>query len=48
VARIEEYEPNYRQLVARGVDIIVASGPEISLKSAFALTLLIVIAPFGG
>jgi putative ABC transport system substrate-binding protein len=36
VARIEEYEPNYRQLVSRGVDIIVASGPEISLKSALA------------
>jgi putative tryptophan/tyrosine transport system substrate-binding protein len=36
VAKIEEYEPNYRQLVARGVDIIVASGPEISLKSALA------------
>src|SRR6202142_3093371 len=34
VARIEEYEPNYRQLVSRGVDIIVASGPEISLKWA--------------
>jgi putative tryptophan/tyrosine transport system substrate-binding protein len=38
VARIEEYEPNYRQLVARGVDIIVASGPEISLKSALAIS----------
>jgi putative ABC transport system substrate-binding protein len=36
VAKIEEYEQNYRQLVARDVDIIVASGPEISLKSALA------------
>jgi putative ABC transport system substrate-binding protein len=36
VAKIEEYEQNYRQLVTRDVDIIAASGPEISLKSALA------------
>jgi putative tryptophan/tyrosine transport system substrate-binding protein len=36
VPGIDEYESNYRQLVARGVDIIVAAGPERSLKSALA------------
>src|ERR1700677_3664581 len=36
VPKVEEYETNYRKLAARDVDIIVASGPEISLKSALA------------
>jgi putative ABC transport system substrate-binding protein len=36
VPKIEEYETGYRQLADRGVDIVVASGPEISLKSALA------------
>jgi putative tryptophan/tyrosine transport system substrate-binding protein len=36
VPKIEEYETGYRQLATRGVDIVVASGPEISLKSALA------------
>src|SRR5579872_5849304 len=36
VPKIEEYETGFRKLATRGVDIIVASGPEISLKSALA------------
>jgi putative ABC transport system substrate-binding protein len=36
VPKVEEYETGYRKLAARGIDIIVASGPEISLKSALA------------
>jgi putative tryptophan/tyrosine transport system substrate-binding protein len=36
VPKIEEYETGYRQLADRGVDVVVASGPEISLKSALA------------
>jgi len=36
VPKIEEYEAGFRKLAARDVDIIVASGPEISLKSALA------------
>src|ERR1700733_5485445 len=36
VPKVEEYETGFRKLVARNVDIIVASGPEISLKSALA------------
>jgi putative ABC transport system substrate-binding protein len=36
VPKIEEYETGYRQLADRGIDIVVASGPEISLKSALA------------
>jgi putative tryptophan/tyrosine transport system substrate-binding protein len=36
VPTVEEYETGYRKLAARDVDIIVASGPEISLKSAVA------------
>ena len=36
VPRIEDYESGFRQLVARDVDIMVASGTEISLKSALA------------
>jgi putative ABC transport system substrate-binding protein len=36
VPKVEEYETGYRKLAARDVDIIVASGPEISLKSALA------------
>ena len=30
----EEFEPGYRELASRKVDIVLASGPEISLKSA--------------
>ncbi len=33
---IDGYEAGYRKLVTRNVDIILASGPEISLKSALA------------
>jgi putative ABC transport system substrate-binding protein len=36
VPKAEEYETGFRKLAARDVDIIVASGPEISLKSALA------------
>jgi putative ABC transport system substrate-binding protein len=36
VPAVEEYETGYRKLAARDVDIIVASGPEISLRSALA------------
>jgi putative tryptophan/tyrosine transport system substrate-binding protein len=36
VPTVEEYETGYRKLAARDVDIIVASGPEISLRSALA------------
>jgi putative tryptophan/tyrosine transport system substrate-binding protein len=36
VPKIEDYESGFRQLAARGVDILVASGTEISLKSALA------------
>jgi putative ABC transport system substrate-binding protein len=35
---IEEFELGYRQLAARKVDILVALGPEIALKSALATT----------
>src|SRR5436190_23352761 len=34
----EDYGPGYRQLVADKVDLLVASGPEISLKSALEAT----------
>jgi ABC-type uncharacterized transport system substrate-binding protein len=33
---VEEFESSYRELAAHKVDIIVASGPEIALKSALA------------
>jgi putative ABC transport system substrate-binding protein len=36
VSNFGGYEPGYRELAARNVDIIIASGPEISLKSALA------------
>jgi ABC-type uncharacterized transport system substrate-binding protein len=36
VPKVEEYETGYRKLATHDVDIIVASGPEISLKSALA------------
>jgi putative tryptophan/tyrosine transport system substrate-binding protein len=36
VSKVEEYETSYRKLAARDVDIIVAAGSEISLKSALA------------
>jgi putative ABC transport system substrate-binding protein len=32
----EAFAPGYRELVARGVDIFLATGPEIALKSALA------------
>jgi len=35
-SNIDGYEAGYRELARRNVDIIVASGPEISLKSALA------------
>ena len=36
-ASIEEYVLAYRELAARKVDIFLASGPEITLKSALAV-----------
>jgi ABC-type uncharacterized transport system substrate-binding protein len=33
-----EYEAGYRELAARGVDVIVAIGPEVALRSALAAT----------
>jgi putative tryptophan/tyrosine transport system substrate-binding protein len=36
VGRAEEYQSGFRQLAARGVDIFLASGSEISLTSAIA------------
>jgi putative ABC transport system substrate-binding protein len=38
VPKVEEYETGYRKLAERDIDIIVASGPEISLKSALAIS----------
>ena len=35
-SNIDGFEAGYRELVTRNVDIILASGPEISLKSALA------------
>jgi putative tryptophan/tyrosine transport system substrate-binding protein len=35
-SNFDEFEAGYRELGARNVDIILASGPEISLKSALA------------
>jgi putative ABC transport system substrate-binding protein len=35
-SNFDEFEAGYRELAARNVDIILASGPEISLKSALA------------
>jgi len=37
-SNIEEFEIGYRQLATRKVDILVALGPEIALKSALATT----------
>lgn len=34
----DEYDAGYRELATRNVDIVVASGPEITLKSALANT----------
>jgi putative ABC transport system substrate-binding protein len=34
----EEYEAGYREVVARGVDIVIAGGPELALKGALAAT----------
>ena len=36
IPKAEEYEAGYRQLVARDVDILISSGPSISLRSALA------------
>jgi putative ABC transport system substrate-binding protein len=36
VARAEEYQSGFRQLAARGVDIFLASGSEVSLTSAIS------------
>jgi putative ABC transport system substrate-binding protein len=38
VANEDEYEAGYRALAARGLDIVLATGPEIALKSALAAT----------
>jgi len=38
VSNIEGFESGYRTLADHGVDVILASGPEISLKSAMAAT----------
>jgi putative tryptophan/tyrosine transport system substrate-binding protein len=38
VPRIEEFAPSYQGLVSRGVDVIVAGGPESAIKSAIAST----------
>ena len=38
IAGIGDYERGYRDLVARKVDIMLATGPEVSLKSARAAT----------
>src|SRR5262249_18489581 len=37
-ANAEEFETGYRTLAARELDIIMATGPEIALKSALAAT----------
>jgi putative ABC transport system substrate-binding protein len=37
-ANAEQYEIGYRMLAARDLDVIVAIGPEIALKSALAAT----------
>jgi putative ABC transport system substrate-binding protein len=36
VPDIDGYEVGYRQIAARGVDIMIAGGPEVALKSAIA------------
>jgi len=38
VDSLGDYERGYRELVARKVDILLATGPEIALKSARAAT----------
>ena len=37
-AKIEDYDRGNRELVTRGVSILIAAGPEIALKSALAAT----------
>jgi len=37
-ANIDDYGRGYRELVARKVDVLVALGPEVALKSAVAVT----------
>src|SRR5262249_30354678 len=34
----EAYEAGYHEVVARGVDIVIAGGPELALKGALAAT----------
>jgi putative tryptophan/tyrosine transport system substrate-binding protein len=36
VPDVDGYEAGYRQIAARGLDIIIAGGPELALKSAIA------------
>jgi putative tryptophan/tyrosine transport system substrate-binding protein len=36
VPGVDEYEAGYRQIAARGLDVMIASGPELALKSAIA------------
>jgi ABC-type uncharacterized transport system substrate-binding protein len=36
VPYVDSYEAGYRQIAARGLDIMIASGPELALKSAIA------------
>jgi putative ABC transport system substrate-binding protein len=36
VPDVDSYEAGYRQIAARGLDIMIASGPELALKSAIA------------
>jgi putative ABC transport system substrate-binding protein len=36
VPDVDSYEAGYRQIAARGLDIIIAGGPELALKSAIA------------
>jgi putative tryptophan/tyrosine transport system substrate-binding protein len=37
VPDVDSYEAGYRQIAARGLDIIIAGGPELALKSAIAI-----------
>jgi putative ABC transport system substrate-binding protein len=37
VPNVDGYESGYREVVSRNVDLLVASGPEITLKSALAV-----------
>jgi len=37
VPNVDAYESGYRELVSRNIDLLIASGPEITLKSALAV-----------